>query len=241
MKLEKLFANLENLRLLEMKELLVNDTSISSNTKLVDFLLVSTQIEIDKKDLRGKKQMIKTAAFPAVKTISDFDFSFNEEINKGKVLDLATLGFIDKNENILLIGSPGVGKTHLSIGIGVNAASIRISTYFIKSKKLLDDLRMAQKENRLEKRLKHYRKYKLLIIDELGFLPINESDAKLLFQLIDLRYETRSTIITSNILLEKWDTIFADALIANAILDRLLHHSHVFKITGSSYRLKEFI
>lgn len=239
MKTQKLLSNLEQLKLLEMKQSFI-DSRILNDDKIVGFLIESTQVEIDKKDLRAKNQMIKTAAFPSVKTIEDFEFDFNEEINKSKIMDLSMLGFIEKNENIIFVGTPGVGKTHLSIALGVEAASVRISTYFIKSKKLIDDLRLAKNENRLDKRLKHYRKYKLLIIDELGFLPINDGDAKLLFQLIDLRYETKSTIVTSNILLEKWDTIFEDPLIAIAILDRLLHYSHVFKITGNSYRLKQF-
>lgn len=172
---------MEQLKLLEMKQSFI-DSIILNDDKIVDFLIESTQVEIDKKDFRAKNQMIKTAVFPSVKTIEDFEFDFNEEINKSKIMDLSILGFIEKNENIIFVGTPGVGKTHLSIALGVEAASVRISTYFIKSKKLIDDLRLAKNENRLDKRLKHYRKYKLLIIDELGFLPINDGDAKLLFQ-----------------------------------------------------------
>jgi DNA replication protein DnaC len=235
-KLNALYDNLEILKFTEMRDMIIDENFCDEN--FINFMYEATKKEIDKKDERAKNQMIKTSSFPVVKTIEEFDFDFNEEINKAKIMSLIKLDFTIANENILFIGTPGVGKTHLATAIGVETASKRMSTYFIKCKKLLDDLRLAHTENRLEKRLKQFSKYKLLIIDEIGFLPINENDAKLLFQLIDKRYESKSTIITTNILLEKWDTIFEDSLIANAILDRLLHHSHIIKIIGSSYRIK---
>ncbi|MDS1153608.1 hypothetical protein XD01_06730, partial [Staphylococcus aureus] len=185
------------------------------------------------------------------------------------------LRFIEKYQNIVFLGSSGVGKTHLATGIGMAAAKNRVSTYFIKCHHLIENLRKAKLENRLENRLKHYSKYKLLIIDEIGYLPLIENlrkaklenrlenrlkhyskyklliideigylpigseDAKLFFQLIDLRYEKKSTIFTTNINFNLWNEIFDDPKIANAILDRILHHSSVVKITGKSYRLKD--
>jgi DNA replication protein DnaC len=155
--------------------------------------------------------------------------------------DFESLRFIESMENIVFLGSSGVGKTHLAISIGVAAAKKRYSTYFIKCHDLIQQLKKAKLENRLEARLKHFCKYKLLIIDELGYLPIEKDDAKLFFQLIDLRYEKRSTILTTNINFNSWDDIFYDPVIANAILDRVLHHAHVVNITGKSYRLKDYI
>lgn len=140
----------------------------------------------------------------------------------------------------MFLGPSGVGKAHLATAIGVTAAKKRYSTYFIKCHDLIMQLKKAKLENRLEARLKHFFKYKLLIIDELGYLPIEKDDAKLFFQLIDKRYEKRSTIITTNINFNSWDDVFFDPVIANAILDRVLHHAHVVNITGKSYRLKKY-
>lgn len=156
-------------------------------------------------------------------------------------MDLLTLRFIDKAENILFQGLPGTGKTMLACCIGKEAASNRISTYFVNCNDLITDLRRAKFENKLENKLKFYNKYKLLIIDEIGFLPLSKDDANMFFQLIAKRYETRSTIITTNISFSKWGDTFNDSVIATAILDRLLHHSHVFQIDGPSYRTKDII
>ena len=184
---------------------------------------------------------VKVANFPFLKTIEDFDFSFQPGINKGKIMDLLTLRFLERQENILFLGNSGVGKTHLSVAIGIAAAQKRISTYFTNCHELLQNLKKAHLENRLETRLKHYAKYKLLIIDEIGYLPINREEGNIFFQLINKRYEKRSTIITTNKEFSKWHEIFGDVIIANAILDRLLHHSVVEKIVGRSYRTKDIL
>ena len=149
--------------------------------------------------------------------------------------------YIEKKENILFIGSPGVGKTHLATSIGIVAAKNRISTYFINCNDLIENLKKAKSENRFANRLNHYARYKLLIIDEVGFLPIDSEGANMLFQLINKRYEKNYTIITSNKPFGKWHEIFGDITLANAILDRLLHHSHIININGKSYRLKDKI
>lgn len=156
-------------------------------------------------------------------------------------MELENLGFIEKKENTIFLGPSGVGKTHLATSIGITAAKKRVSTYFIKYHDLIAQLKKDRIENRLEERLKHFNKYKLLILDELGYLPIDKEDSKLLFQLIDRRYEKKSTIITTNINFSEWDEVFGDAVIANAILDRLIHHSEVVNINGKSYRLKDYI
>ncbi|MGL5041502.1 MAG: ATP-binding protein [Culicoidibacterales bacterium] len=118
-------------------------------------------------------------------------------------------------------------------------ARSRVSTYFIKAQRLMTNLRLAYDEKKLDARLKHYSKYKLLIIDELGYIPFDKIESEIFFQLIDRRYEQKSTIITSNISIEKWHTIFDDVVLAQAIVDRLVHHSHIFNINGKSYRLKD--
>lgn len=233
----------ENLEYLKLKRfsLHLDEPIAERNTSLVEALLKLTDYEVDTKRINAANQMVKTAAFPALKDISSFDFSFQPSIDERQIKDLCQLGFLENNENIVFLGSSGVGKTHLSISIGIEAARQRYSTYFIKCSNLLENLKKAQDENRLEARLKHYASYRLLIIDELGYLPISEGDERLLFQLIDRRYEKKSTIVSTNINFSDWEAIFYDIRIANAILDRILHHCYVIQILGDSYRLKDIV
>ena len=233
----------ENLEYLKLKRfsLHLDELIAERNTSLVEALLKLTDYEVDTKRINAANQMVKTAAFPALKDISSFDFSFQPSIDERQIKDLCQLGFLENNENIVFLGSSGVGKTHLSISIGIEAARQRYSTYFIKCSNLLENLKKAQDENRLEARLKHYASYRLLIIDELGYLPISEGDERLPFQLIDRRYEKKSTIVSTNINFSDWEAIFYDIRIANAILDRILHHCSVIQILGDSYRLKDIV
>lgn len=215
--------------------------NMDKSLSFYELLELLCQKEIEIKDEIAKKSMVKTAGFPSIKTIEEFDFTFQPSINKNKIEYLSKLEFLSRSENIIFTGSSGVGKTHLAIALGVISASNRISTYFIKAQKLLNSLKQAYDENRLEIRLKQLNRYRLLVIDELGFQSVSSIEAKLLFQLIEMRYEAKSTIITSNITIDKWDEIFEDIVIANAITDRLLHHSILFNINGESYRIKHLI
>lgn len=237
----QLIKHLEYLKFKQMINHLdeVIDFSTKNNLSFVDALIKLTAYEIDFKEANMIKSMVKVGAFPHKKEVKDFDFSFQPSINKEQILDFLTLRFLDTQENIVFLGPSGVGKTHLATSIGIAAAKRRYSTYFIKCHDLLQQLKRANLENRLDSRLKHFSKYKLLIIDELGYLPIDKEDSKLFFQLIDMRYEKKSTILTTNINFNAWDDIFYDSVIANAILDRVLHHAHVVPITGKSYRLKD--
>ena len=238
-----LVTNLEELKLFQFKEHLDSyiDLINSGKKSIVESLKELTEYEIKFKEARAMNACVKVANFPFLKTIEDFDFSFQPGINKKKILDLLSLRFLERQENILFLGNSGVGKTHLSVAIGIAAAQKRISTYFINCHELLQNLKKAHLENRLETRLKHYAKYKLLIIDEIGYLPINKEEGNIFFQLINKRYEKSSTIITTNKEFSKWHEIFGDVIIANAILDRLLHHSVVEKIVGRSYRTKDIL
>lgn len=217
------------------------DTMNKNQLSFVDTLLKLTDHEIEMKEINMATYMVKIAGFPHRKEVKDFDFTFQPSINKEQILDFTTLRFIEHQENIVFLGPSGVGKTHLATSIGIAAAKKRTSTYFIKCHDLILNLKKAKLENRLESRLKHYRKYKLLIIDEIGYLPIDEEDAKLFFQLIDIRYEKKSTIFTTNSNFKTWGEIFQDPKIANAILDRILHHATVVTIKGDSYRIKDHI
>jgi len=217
------------------------DTAISNQQSFVETLVKWTNHEIDRREQNMVRSMVKVAAFPHLKEVKDFDFEFQPSVNKQQILDFTTLRFIEDKENIVFLGPSGVGKTHLATSIGIAAAKNRNSTYFIKCHELIQHLKKARVENRLEARLKHYRKYKLLIIDEIGYLPIDQEDAKLFFQLIDMRYEKKSTIITTNVNFKQWDEVFQDSKLANAILDRVLHHATVVNIIGDSYRIKDHL
>lgn len=205
----------------------------------VDALYMMTEKEKEFRQERVDKSMIKTAHFPFIKTFEDFDFSFQPSIVKDEILDLKNLRFIDSAENIILVGTPGVGKTHIATSIGIESSKNRYQTYFITAHELISQLKKAQLENTLMRRLKHFTSCSVLIIDEVGFLPISRDEANLFFQLINMRYEKHPTIITTNKSFNKWGEVFGDSVIANAILDRLLHHSKVFSIIGPSYRTKD--
>ncbi len=236
----------ENLRFLKSKESLdVIDKTIDyvnkNNLSFVDGFLFFTEAQVEKKKANLVSHSVNMAGFPKVKTLADFDFEYQPSINQQQIYDLNSLRFIEKQENIVFYGNSGVGKTHLATAIGITAAQNRNSTYFIKCAELMESLHKAKLEGRFAERLKKYCGYKVLIIDELGYLPISREDSKLFFQLIDRRYERNSTIITTNINFSQWDEIFGDPLIADAIIDRLLHHATVITIKGKSYRLQNLL
>ena len=232
--------NLEELSLFKMNEILPNviEKSIKSNTALQDSLIELTDAEIAFRDERARKINITVSHFPYIKTVKDFDFSYQPTINKEQIMDFLSLRFIEQKSNIIFVGSSGVGKTHLATAIGIEASSKRISTYFINFAVLMAKFKQAAKENRVEKVVKHYLKYTVLIIDEIGYLPVDEAAAFGFFQLIAARYEYRPTILTTNQPFSKWPDVFGDTVIANAIIDRLVHHCDIVKITGHSYRIK---
>ena len=239
----KLLNNFEKLKLDKMKELYPHyiEKITKEDFTLTDALYDLTNKEIDYRDERASQIQITVSAFPYKKEIEDFDFDYQPSINKNEILELNTLGFIDRKENILFLGPSGVGKTHLAVALGITAAKKRYSVYFISCHDLITQLNKAHFENKLEQRIKHFSKYQLLIIDEIGYLPVDKQGANLFFQLIAKRYEKHSTIITTNMNFNKWGEVFSDNILANAILDRLLHHSSVININGNSYRIKDKI
>lgn len=237
----KLLNNFELLKLDKMKDYYPNyvETATKRNKSLTEALLELTEKEIEYRNERASQIQITVSAFPYKKEIDDFDFDYQPSINKQEILELNNLGFLSRHENILFVGPSGVGKTHLATSIGITAAKKRYSVYFISCHDLITQLNKAHYENKLEARIKHFCRYELLIIDEIGYLPVDKQGANLFFQLIAKRYEKHSTIITTNQTFNKWGEVFNDSIIANAILDRLLHHSTVINIKGTSYRIKD--
>ena len=237
----QLINNLTELKLYKTKELLEYYSKAVTNgektvTEALDEIMVQ---EMKLREERAMGACVKTANFPYLKTENDFDYDFQPSINKLQIRELLTLGFLERNENIIFIGTPGTGKTHLATAIGIKAAKTRTSTYFITFQELISQLKKANYENRLQARLKQYAKYRLLIIDELGYLEMDDEAANLFFQLVAKRYEKKSTIITTNSSFSKWPEVFKNPALTNAVLDRLLHHSTVISINGPSYRLKD--
>ena len=200
-----------------------------------------TAEEAEAKRRRGVDRKVRAAGFPFVKTLADFDFSFQPSIPRAVVDDLATLRFLDAAENVVLVGSPGVGKTHIAVALGVEAVRARKEVRFTDCAALVRDLKDASSRGILAKRLKYYAHASLLIIDELGYLDVDEEGADLLFQLVSARYEHRSTVITTNVAVGLWADVFGDAVTAAAIADRVCHHCTMLKITGRSYRMKDLL
>lgn len=236
-----LINNLETLDLNRFKENIdqyLNLIAEGSKTAL-DAIYELTEMEIGFRKQQSITGCVKVANFPFLKEIKEFDFSFQPSLDKAKIMDLMTLRFIENAENVIFCGTPGVGKTNLAVSIGIEAAKHRYCVYFITFQDLISQLKKASSENRLEARIKWFCRYKLLIIDELGYQKMDVDSANLFFNLIAKRYERLSTIITTNSPFSKWSDIFHEPVLTNALLDRLLHHCSVININGPSYRLKD--
>ena len=237
----RLINNLETLELSRFKENMDQYLNLiaEGNKTALDAIYELTEMEIGFRKQQSITGCVKVANFPFLKEIKEFDFSFQPSLDKAKIMDLMTLRFIENAENVIFCGTPGVGKTNLAVSIGIEAAKHRYCVYFITFQDLISQLKKASSENRLEARIKWFCRYKLLIIDELGYQKMDVDSANLFFNLIAKRYERLSTIITTNSPFSKWSDIFHEPVLTNALLDRLLHHCSVININGPSYRLKD--
>jgi DNA replication protein DnaC len=204
-----------------------------------DFLEQVLESESHARQERNVKVRTQLAGFPDIKRLEQFDFKFPASIDEKKIRELASLRFLERHENAVFLGPPGVGKSHLAVALGMEAIRHGFSVYFITLPELLEKLVQAQAENRMRRKMAHLRKCRLLILDEIGYRTLDRQATTCLFQLISERYERASMILTSNKSYGEWGAIFQDNVIASAILDRLLHHSHTINIKGESYRLKD--
>lgn len=237
----RISEHLERLKLLRMKEVLPSvieeaHSKKSSYLEVIDRLL---EEEVNVREERRVKTALKTGNLPSEKTIEQYDFSFNPELDKREVMNLFELDFLKNHSNAIFLGPPGVGKTHLASALAIRACHAGVSIYFTTMADLIVKLRKDEEASR-KGRGRSYYKSALVVVDEVGYAPLSREEAHLFFQFISNRYERASTVITSNKSFTEWGQVFGDPVIVTAILDRLLHHCIVLSMKGKSYRLKNY-
>ena len=203
------------------------------------YLLRLAEVELIERERRMVERRIKEARFPAVKSLDSFDFLALPSLNKALVLELARSEYVVRRENIIAVGNSGTGKTHIALGLGLAACQKGLSVGFTTAAALVHELIEARDEKRLLRLQRQVAAYKLLIIDELGYVPLSQTGAELLFEVFSQRYERGSTIVTSNLPFDEWTGVFASERLTGALLDRLTHHVHILEMNGDSYRLKQ--
>jgi DNA replication protein DnaC len=205
----------------------------------VRYLLRLAELELIERERRTIERRIREAKFPAVKSLDSFDFLALPSLNKAVVLELARSEYVARRENVIAVGNSGTGKTHVALGLGLAACQKGLSVGFSTAAALVHELIEARDEKRLLRLQRQLAAYKLLVIDELGYVPLSQTGAELLFEVFSQRYERGSTIVTSNLPFDEWTGVFASERLTGALLDRLTHHVHILEMNGDSYRLRQ--
>ena len=205
----------------------------------VRYLLRLAELELIERERRMVERRIKEAKFPAVKSLDSFDYLALPSLNKALVLELARSEYVTRRENIIAVGNSGTGKTHIAIGLGLAACQKGLSVGFTTAAAMVHELIEARDEKRLLRQQRQLANYKLLIIDELGYVPLSQTGAELLFEVFSQRYERGATIVTSNLPFDEWTSVFGSERLTGALLDRLTHHVHILEMNGESYRLAQ--
>jgi DNA replication protein DnaC len=203
------------------------------------YLLRLCELEVLDRERRAMERRIRSARFPVTKSLDSFDFTVIPALNKALVLELARCDYIGRKENVLALGNSGTGKTHIALGLGLAACQKGYGVRFVTAASLVHELIEAKDEKRLIRYQKQLARYELLIVDELGFVPLSKSGAELLFEILSQRYERSATFITSNLPFNEWTEILGSERLTGALLDRLTHHVHILEMNGSSYRLRQ--
>ena len=211
----------------------------AENKDHVHYLLRLCELELIERERRMIERRIKAAKFPATKSLDSFDFKVIASLNKALTMELARCEFVDRRENVIALGPSGTGKTHVALGLGLAACQRGLKVRFTTAAALVHELIEAADERRLQRLQKLQVSQDLLIIDELGFVPLSKSGAELLFEVISQRYERGSLIITSNLPFDEWTEVFGSERLTGAILDRLTHHVHILELNGESFRLRQ--
>ena len=237
-RIKRTLVSLKMPRALEIVDATVRRIERGEVTPLeaIDMLLVE---ELTLRENRRVRMALQMAKLSAVKTLAGFDFSFQPSLDRNRILALAELQFIDRSEVVHLLGPPGTGKSHLSLALGVEAVKAGRSVYFTTLADLVGALARAERDGSLREKIRFFRRFALLIVDEIGYLPVIPGGGNLFFQLVNARYERGAMILTSNRGFAEWGEVFGDPVVATALLDRLLHHAVVIQIEGSSYRLRQ--
>ena len=236
-----LTKNLRNLKLSGVVKTIEvrNEQAIKEKLSYMEFLELLIEDELTNRKDNSYKKRFQKAHFPFTKTLEEYDFNFQPTLNRQEIYNLATCEFIRKKENIVFIGPPGTGKTHLSISIGIKALQQGYKVIFTTVSDMMSALFESKADNSYAQKLKYYLSCDLLILDELGFRKLNEHIVDQFYEIISQRYEKGSLIITSNKTFDEWGNIFWDSILASAILDRIVHHCHLVLIKGESFRMKE--